>query len=192
MTWQDPNECQRHVGRAMQCLITSICSGRSPPPTTVMAIQENMLNTSSGNFNCLVLRAVGWNPPPYFVSCSRRIQHLLRQQRVLSAAAAGDATIASPTINYQWAAGPPMGLTRISWTGAKYAGTTTDDPDRQQSDRSVTVLGLCVDRQRTAAAPRRAVVANVYVQSAPLLPAPGSLRGRMLSLTRIIRWLSGS
>ena len=121
-----------------------------------------------------MLRAVGWNPPPYFASQPANASGFLGTNVSLSASAAGDSTIPSPTITYQWQAGPAGGPYTNLVEGAKYAGTATDDPHHQQSDRQRWRCGLCVDRHGTAAAPRRAEKQPVSSQAAPVLPAPGS------------------
>jgi glucuronoarabinoxylan endo-1,4-beta-xylanase len=90
----------------------------------VQAIQENLLNSGYGNFNCLVLRAVGWNPPPYFIVEPVNAIGYLGNNASLSGSAAGDSTIPDPAIAYQWQAGPNGGPYTNLVAGAKYAGTT--------------------------------------------------------------------
>ena len=97
VTWSDPNNANdTSEGFAMSANVYML--GTFTATNTVMAIQENTLNTSSGNFNCLVLRAVGWTPPPFFVSQPANTNVFLGNNVFLSAMAAGDSTIASPTI----------------------------------------------------------------------------------------------
>jgi hypothetical protein len=93
---------------------------------TVESIQENELNAGSqGNFNCLVLRAVGFNPPPYFASEPLNGGGYVGDSALLSAVAAGDSTIPSPAITYQWKSGPTGGPYTNLVEGAKWSGTTT-------------------------------------------------------------------
>ena len=91
----------------------------------VQMIQENLLNSGYGNFNCLVLRAVGWNPPPYFTVEPRNSGGRLGGSAMLSGSAAGDTTIPNPAIACQWAVGPAGGPYTNLVEGAKYSGTTT-------------------------------------------------------------------
>ena len=94
--------------------------------SSVQVIQENLLGTGVGNFNGLVLRAVGWAPPPYFTIEPPVIVNAFGGGAAsLYAVAAGDATIASPTISYQWQAGPVGGPYTNLVESAKYVGTQT-------------------------------------------------------------------
>ena len=124
MNWQDPANAN-DTGQTFGMSDNVYMLGTFTATNTVMAIQENMLVSSSGNFNCLVLRAVGWNPPPYFTVQPNSGVRYLGTNGTLSASAAGDATIPSPTIIYQWQAGPTNGPFTNLVEGAKYAGTTT-------------------------------------------------------------------
>jgi hypothetical protein len=72
-----------------------------------------------------VLRAVGWNPPPYFVLEPSNATSSLGNNASLSGVAAGDSTLSNPTITYQWAAGPAGGAYTNLIEGSKYTGTTT-------------------------------------------------------------------
>jgi hypothetical protein len=124
VTWQDPNNVNdksQNIAMADNVYMLATFTATN----SVMSIQENTLNTSSGNFNCLVLRAVGWNPPPYFTVEPQSGARYLGTNGTLSASAAGDPTIPSPTITYQWQAGPTNGPFTNLVEGAKYAGTAT-------------------------------------------------------------------
>ncbi len=94
---------------------------------TVEAIQQNLLNPGGqGNFNCLVLRAVGFNPPPYVTGQPNNPGAYTGTASVaMTGSAAGDATIPSPTIVYQWQSGPPGGPYTNIIDGTKFSGTTT-------------------------------------------------------------------
>jgi hypothetical protein len=92
--------------------------------STTETIQQNLLNAGAGNFNCLVLRAVGWNPPPYITRQPVGAGNYLGNSVTLLGAAAGDSTIPNPTIVYQWKAGPPGGPYTNLVSGAKYVGST--------------------------------------------------------------------
>jgi len=92
---------------------------------TTETVQQNLLNNGAGNFNCMVLRAVGWNPPPYMARQPLDAGAYLGGSVTLTGAAAGDSTIPNPTITYQWQAGPAGGPYTNLVNGAKYSGATT-------------------------------------------------------------------
>ena len=91
--------------------------------SSVQVIQQNVL-TGSGNFNALVLRAVGWTPPPYFTLEPASAAQYGGASVSLTGTAAGDFTIASTNITYQWMAGPVGGPYTNLVAGAKYTGVT--------------------------------------------------------------------
>ncbi|HOB32158.1 MAG TPA: hypothetical protein PKH32_04680, partial [Verrucomicrobiota bacterium] len=93
---------------------------------TTETIQQNLLNNGAGNFNCMVLRAVGWDPPPYITRQPQDVGGYLGADFTFIGAAAGDSTIADPVITYRWQAGPVGGPYTNLVDGAKYSGTTTD------------------------------------------------------------------
>jgi hypothetical protein len=92
---------------------------------TTETIQQNLLNNGAGNFNCMVLRAIGWNPPPYITRQPQGGGAYLGGSATLSGAAAGDSTIPNPTITYQWKSGPAGGPYTNLVAGGKYTGVTT-------------------------------------------------------------------
>ena len=123
VNYQDPNNVNdKSQNTAMSDNVYMLATFTAT--NTTMTIQQNMV-VSSGNFNCLVLRAVGSNPPPYFTVEPKSGARYLGTNGILSASAAGDATISSPTIIYQWQAGPTNGPFTNLVEGAKYVGTTT-------------------------------------------------------------------
>ena len=122
--WQNPADSV-HVSASYSMAANDYIVGTFMASNSVQAIQENILNSGDGNFNCMVLRAVGWNPPPYFVLEPANATSSLGNSASLIGAAAGDSTIANPTITYQWAAGPAGGPYADLVNGAKYGGTTT-------------------------------------------------------------------
>jgi hypothetical protein len=120
--WQDPAD-NNDIGQTFAMADNVYMLGTFTASSNVMTIQQNIL--SSGNFNCLVLRTVGWNPPPYITLQPKGGIRYFGDNATLSASAAGDATIPSPTIIYQWQAGPTNGPYTNLLAGAKYGGTTT-------------------------------------------------------------------
>jgi glucuronoarabinoxylan endo-1,4-beta-xylanase len=122
--WQNPTDSV-HVSASYSMAANDYIVGTFTASNSVQAIQENMLNSGYGNFNCMVLRAVGWNPPPYFVQEPGNRTSSLGNSVSLSGVAAGDSTVSNPTITYQWAAGPAGGPYAALLEGAKYGGTTT-------------------------------------------------------------------
>ena len=181
VTWSDPNNANdTSEGFAMSANVYML--GTFTATNTVMAIQENTLNTSSGNFNCLVLRAVGWTPPPFFVSQPANTNVFLGNNVFLSAMAAGDSTIASPTITYQWVAGPTNGPYSNLSNGNKYTGVTT--PTLTISNAVGSDSGVVyVLKASNSGGTTTSVEAHVYVQSPLILPAPGSFGAAILALT---------
>ena len=185
VTWQDPNNVNdKSQSIAMADNVYMLATFTAT--NTVMAIQENTLNTSSGNFNCLVLRAVGWNPPPYFTTMpAANVGNVLGGNVSLSGNAAGDVTVPSPAITFQWQAGPTNGPYTNLVAGAKYAITTTTTNSTLTISNLTFSDGLPVYLliASDGGGSTTSIVANVYVQSAPVPPAPGSYGAFALSLT---------
>ncbi len=124
--YQDPNDpLDVSVNYSMADFVYIV--GTFYASNTVEEIQQNLLNPGGqGNFNCLVLRAVGWNPPPYITGQPNNAGGYVGETTVLSGgSAAGDATIPSPTIVYQWKAGPSGGPYTNLIDGAKYSGANS-------------------------------------------------------------------
>jgi hypothetical protein len=145
---------------------------------TVQAIQENLLNPGYGNFNCLVLRTAGWNPPPYFIVEPVNASGYLGNNASLSGAAAGDSTISSPAISYQWAGGPSGGPYTNLVEGPKYSGTTTTN----LTVNSLTANDAAVGYVLVAANGGGATISSPASITAVTPPA----------LTLVGRWLSGA
>ena len=124
VNWQDPADAT-DTSENYTMADNVYFLGTFTATNTVMTIQQKMLDNTNGNFNCLVLRAVGWNPPPYFISQPVDRVAYIGNSLTLSGLAAGDPTVPSPTIAYQWAAGPAGGPYTPLVGGAKYAGTQT-------------------------------------------------------------------
>lgn len=127
--YQDPNDpTDASVTFAMSDFV--YITGTFYASNTVEAIQQNLLIAGGqGNFNCLVLRAVGFNPPPYVSGQPNNSSVYTGTPAAASVSmtgsAAGDATIPSPTIVYQWQSGPPGGPYTNIADGTKFSGTTT-------------------------------------------------------------------
>ena len=153
---------------------------------TVQTIQQNLLN-SAGNFNCLVLRAVGWNPPPYFVSEPANAAGFGGGGVSFSASAAGDSTIPNPTITYKWKAGPTGGPYTNLVEGAKYSGTTTGTlaiSNLTASDGLPVYVLVATDGGGSTAS-KEAVLS---VEGAPVFPASGSYGANALSNNPVAFW----
>lgn len=146
-----------------------------------MTIQQNLVS-SSGNLNCLVLRTVGWDPPPYFTVQPKSTNFFAGSAVSFTGNAAGDTTIASPTITYQWASGPAGGPYVNLTEGSKYGGVTNTSLTISNlvagDGNSVYVLkasnggGTTISRE-----------ARVFVQSQPPTPPANSFAGAVLALT---------
>jgi hypothetical protein len=186
--WQDPANVN-DTGQTFGMPDNIYMLGKFTATNTVMAIQEYML-ANSGNFNCLVLRAVGWNPPPYFTLQLANVNGFLGTSASLSSGAAGDPTIPSPTINYQWQAGPTNGPYTNLVAGAKYAFSTSP------TNSTLTISNLTASDgvpvyvlvATDGGGSTTSSVALVHVQSAPVPPAPGSYGAYALSNNPIGYW----
>ncbi len=123
VNWQDPNDVS-DISSMYSMADFVYLVGTFYASNTTESVQQNLL-TNSGNFNCLVLRAVGFDPPPYMTSQPNNAGAYVGGTVVISgASAAGDATIANPTITYQWKAGPSGGPYTSLTEGSKFSGTT--------------------------------------------------------------------
>ena len=120
VNWQDPTNAN-DTAQTYTMADNVYMLGTFTASSNVMTIQQNMLS-SSGNFNCLVLRTVGWNPPPYFTVQPKGGVRYIGENMTLSGSAAGDAT--EGAVTYRWVAGPAGGPYSNLLAGAKYAGTT--------------------------------------------------------------------
>jgi hypothetical protein len=153
---------------------------------TVMTIQMNIPSTV-GNINSLVLRTVGWDPPPYFALQPANTQGFLGTNVALSGSAAGDSTIASPAITYQWAAGPAGGPYTNLTEGVKYAGVTTTTltiSNLVSSDgNSVYVLKATNGVGTAGGGTATSREATLLAQAPLVLPPANSFGGAVLALT---------
>jgi hypothetical protein len=86
----------------------------------VESIQENLL-AGGGNMNALVLRALGWNPPPYCASVPSDTVTYAGLDASIPAAVGSYTT----NLSYQWLAGPSGGPYTNIIAGTKYAGVTS-------------------------------------------------------------------
>ena len=178
-SWQNPADAN-DIGETFAMADNVYMLGTFTATNTTMAIQQNIY--SSGNFNCLVLRAVGWNPPPYLTLQPANVNAFLGTNASLSSSAAGDPTIPNPTVIYQWQAGPTNGPFTNLVEGAKYAGTasTTLTISNLTAADGLPAYLLTAKNSVGSVTSR---VALVYVQAAPVPPAPGSYGAFALSLT---------
>jgi hypothetical protein len=123
-SYMDPNDSQdtsatSRMGDNSYTLGTFTASG------IVQTFQQNLSDTL-GNFNCMVLRTVGWNPPPYFtVEPPASAGFFSGNSATFHGAAAGDSSLGAVT--YQWKSGPQGGPYTALPEGSKYVGTTTTD-----------------------------------------------------------------
>ena len=187
INWQDPADTigdDRSVTYAMgdhaYVLATFTASN------TVQSIQQNQL-TANGNFDGLVLRAVGWTPPPYITANPANVGGFIGANVSLSAGAAGDTTIADPTIAYQWQAGPTNGPFTNLVEGAKYAGTTMGTltiSNLTAADEVPVYLLVAANSGGSTTSS----VAHVYVQSTPVPPEPGTFGAYALSNNPVAFW----
>jgi hypothetical protein len=148
---------------------------------TVMTIQMNVPSTV-GNINSVVLRTVGWNPPPYFTVQPANAQGFLGTNVTLTGSAAADATIADPAIVYQWAAGPAGGGYTDLVEGAKYAGVATATltiTNLIATDGDVVYVLRATDSGGTATSREVTLLA----QAPMVLPPANSFGGAVLALT---------
>jgi hypothetical protein len=118
INWQDPNDAT-DISATYAMADNAYIVGTFTAADTSESIQENMLNSSAGNFNCLVLRAVGWTPAPSIAVQPRNSSGFLGESANLTGSASGD-----PAPTYQWEAGPAGGPYTNLVEGAKYVGTT--------------------------------------------------------------------
>lgn len=124
VNFQDPSNMDDVVQGNFSMADLDYVLGTFIASNSVQTIQQNLL-TNSGNFNCMVLRAVGWEPPPYWELQPHNGFGFVGTNTSMTGLAAGDTTIASPTITYQWQDGPAGGPYTNLIDGAKYAGTTS-------------------------------------------------------------------
>jgi len=180
-SFQDPADANGITSEQSAMADNVYVLGTFTATSTEMTIQQNLVS-SVGNFNALVLRSVGWEPPPYITVEPKSTNNFVGSSASLTGSAAADSTIGNPTITYQWASGPSGGPYVNLTEGSKYAGVTT---------ASLTVSNL-VDADATPVYVLRATdgggtviskEAHIYVQSLPILPTANSFGSAVLALT---------
>ena len=123
--WQDPADTN-DVSLTYKMGDNVYFLGTFTASNTVQVIQQNLVDTNHdglGNFNCVILRAVGWNPPPYFALEPQGKGNFVGTNATLFGAAGGDSSLGA--IIYQWMSGPNGGPYTALPEGRKYNGTTT-------------------------------------------------------------------
>ena len=139
--------------------------------SSTQTIQQN-LNDTLGNFNCLVLRSVGWNPPPYFtVEPPANASFFSGNSARFHGAAAGDTSLGAVT--YQWKSGPAGGPYTALTEGSKYVGTTTTDLtiDNLVAADANSVYVLTASNTGGS---QNSVAVNLTIQATPPLAAYGN------------------
>jgi hypothetical protein len=122
--WQDPND-ETNISATYMMTNTMYVVGTFTASSSTESIKQNLPFEGNGNFNCLVLRAVGFDPPPYVVAQPTNVVGLDGGSAVMTCTVAGDTTISNPTITYQWQAGPSGGPYTNLVEGTKYVGANT-------------------------------------------------------------------
>ena len=183
-TFQDPSDPNGITSEAYTMADNFYMLGTFTANSTQMTIQQN-LPASSGNVNGLVLRSVGWDPAPYITVQQQSTNNFVGTRVSMTGSAAGDTTIASPTITYQWASGPAGGpYNTVLTDGVKYAGVTTP---------TLTISNLVVGdgdsvyvlKASNGGGTTISKEARVYVQSLPIPPPANSYGSAVLALTNV-------
>jgi hypothetical protein len=185
ITWQDPADAN-DVSVTYMMGDNAYMLGTFTASNTVEQIQQNQL-VGAANFNCLVLRTVGWNPPPYWVTQPTSVGSFAGIKATLSGSAAGDTTIPSPAITYQWQAGPVGGPYTNLVEGTKYAGTTTGTLSISNLTAADGIPAYVLIAANGAGSTTSSV-ANVLIQTTPTPPAPGSFGAFSLSNAPVAYW----
>jgi hypothetical protein len=180
-SFQDPMDINAITSQQFAMPDNVYVLGTFTATSTEMTIQQNLI-ALAGNFNCLVLRSVGWDPPPYMTVQPKNTNNFIGTTVTLSGAAAADSTIGNPTITYEWAAGPVGGPYSPLVEGSKYAGVTTT---------TLTVSNLVagdgnqvyVLKATNGGGTTTSREAHIYTQSLPIPPVPNSFAGAVLALT---------
>jgi hypothetical protein len=183
--WTDPSNVNQNVSMICKMGDDVYMLGTFTASNTVQTLQQNLVtvlgySTNNGNFNCLVLRTVGWNPPPYFVYQPQNQTNFAGRNSSFIGIAAGDATLG--TITYQWKTGPRGGPYTNIIEGAKYTGTTTTNltiKNLTLADIGTnTIYVLAVTNGGGGQYSREAIL---YVQGAPAGIVNGSYAAYALS-----------
>jgi hypothetical protein len=187
VNWQDPADAT-DTAQTYSMADNFYVLGTFTANNSVMTLQQNMLTaTFNGNFNCLVLRSVGGTPLPYVTRQPANVGGFLGTNVSIIAGAAGDTTLASPTVTFQWQAGPVEGPFTNLVEGSKYAGTTagTLTISNLVADDGVPVYQLVATG---SAGSVTSIVAHVYVQALPVPPVAGSFGAYALSNNAVGFW----
>jgi hypothetical protein len=180
-SFQDPTDANGITSEQFAMADNVYMLGTFTATSNAMTIQQNLI-ASAGNFNCLVLRSVGWEPPPYITIQPKNTNNFIGTNVSLTGRAAADTTIGNPTITYQWAAGPPGGPYVNLVEGGKYAGVTNVSltvSNLAPSDATQVYVLRATDGGGTATSRE----AHIYVQSPPILPTANSFGSAVLALT---------
>jgi hypothetical protein len=152
---------------------------------TVQTIQQNLIATN-GNFNCLILRTVGWNPPPYLALQPQDKSSFTGTNVTLVGVAGGDPSLGA--ITYQWKSGPVGGPYTALTEGSKYVGTTTTT---LTISNLVTADGapVYVLTAHNSGGDQNSRETTLYVQPIPPAPDPGSFGALALANNPVALWM---
>jgi hypothetical protein len=182
-SFQDPSDPNGVTSEPTAMADNAYMLGRFTASSSEMTLQQN-LPALAGNFNALVLRTVGWDPKPYFTVQPRNTNNFAGTRVTFTGSAAGDSTIASPAIVYQWASGPVGGPYTDLANGSKYAGVTntTLTISNLVAGDATSVYVLKATNGGGTATSREA---SLYVQSQPAASPANSFAGAVLALTNV-------
>ena len=181
--WQDPsNTYDTSINFQMGANVYTL--GTFTASNAVQTIRQNLVNTN-GNFNCLILRAVGWNPAPYF-ALQPTNQSLFSTNTSLVGIAGGDSSLGAVT--YQWMAGPTNGPYSALSEGGKYTGTTTTN---LAIHNLVTADGnqVYVLKASNGGGSQNSREVALVVQTIPPAPAFGSYAAYALLNNPVALWM---
>jgi hypothetical protein len=156
---------------------------------TVQTIQQNLVATN-GNFNCLILRIVGTNPPPYFALQPQDSSYFTGTNATLVGVAGGDPSLGA--ITYQWKSGPVGGPYTALTEGAKYAGTTTSFlsiSNLTTDDSGVVYVLTAHNNGNLNGGDQNSRETTVYVQPIPPAPVAGSYAALALENNPVALWM---
>ena len=185
--WQDPsNTYDTSITYKMGANVYTL--GTFTASNAVQTIRQNLTDTGgAGNFNCLILRAVGWNPAPYF-ALQPTNQSLFATNTSLVGIAGGDSSLGA--ITYQWMAGPTNGPYSVLSEGVKYTGTTTTN---LTIHNLVTADGNQVYVLKASngggSLNQNSREVTLSIQSIPPAPALGSFAAYALSNNPVALWM---
>jgi len=157
VNFQDPNDSADVSVPFDITTVSSYVVGTFYASNTTETIQENLLDGGSGNLNALVLRAIGWNPPPYGVALASQIGYVGLDATFTVTAG----SYVTPT--YQWAAGPVGGPYTPLTEGDKYSGVHTASltiNNLATSDGSVVYVVTVTNPGGSVTSPEAALTVN--------------------------------